>query len=132
MLDSNRSHWRLFTVLHRRQWCDGRGCNDVCPWEFFTESPQQSREFSRRDPIADRFVPGLNRLGADRWMGYRPSLPDSLPVIGKAPGQRRTYLAFGHGHLGLTMAAVTGEIIATLASGRTPSIDLSPFRADRF
>ena len=82
--------------------------------------------------LADRFVPGLNRLGADRWMGYRPSLPDSLPVIGKAPGQRRTYLAFGHGHLGLTMAAVTGEIIATLASGRTPSIDLSPFRADRF
>ena len=65
-------------------------------------------------------------------MGYRPSLPDSLPVLGKDPLRRDLYWAFGHGHLGLTMAAITGRIIADLASGRDPEIDLSPFRIDRF
>jgi glycine/D-amino acid oxidase-like deaminating enzyme len=82
--------------------------------------------------LAAPFVPGLNLGGAERWMGYRPSLPDSLPVIGRAPGRKDIYLAFGHGHLGLTMGAVTGKLIADLASGRTPDIDLAPFRATRF
>lgn len=82
--------------------------------------------------LAAPFVPGLNLDGAERWMGYRPSLPDSLPVIGRAPGRKDTYLAFGHGHLGLTMGAVTGRLIADLAAGRTPAIDLAPFRAERF
>ncbi len=82
--------------------------------------------------LAAPFVPGLNLAGAERWMGYRPSHPDSLPVIGKAPGRKDVYLAFGHGHLGLTMGAVTGKLIADLAAGRTPDVDLAPFRAGRF
>ncbi|MEX2453627.1 MAG: FAD-binding oxidoreductase [Rhodospirillaceae bacterium] len=82
--------------------------------------------------LAARFVPGLNFAGAERWMGYRPSMPDSLPVIGRAPGADEVYFAFGHGHLGLTMAAVTGSLVADLAAGRTPPVDLSPFRPDRF
>lgn len=82
--------------------------------------------------LADPFVPGLNLAGADRWMGYRPSTPDSLPVIGRAPGQKDVYLAFGHGHLGLTMGAVTGRLVADLAADRTPSVDLAPFAAERF
>lgn len=82
--------------------------------------------------LADPFVPGLNLDGAERWMGYRPSTPDSLPVIGRAPGRKDVYLAFGHGHLGLTMGAITGELIADLAADRTPMVDLAPFRAERF
>ena len=82
--------------------------------------------------LAEDFVPGLNKVGAKRWMGYRPSLPDSLPVLGEDPGRRNLYWAFGHGHLGLTMAAITGKIIAELASGSAPEFDLSPFRIDRF
>ncbi len=82
--------------------------------------------------LAAPFVPGLHLDGAERWMGYRPSLPDSLPVIGRAPGRKDVYLAFGHGHLGLTMGAVTGQLIADLAANRTPAIDLAPFRAERF
>jgi D-amino-acid dehydrogenase len=82
--------------------------------------------------LADPFVPGLNLDGAERWIGYRPSHPDSLPVIGRAPGRKDVYLAFGHGHLGLTMGAITGELIADLAAGRAPAIDLAPFRAERF
>jgi glycine/D-amino acid oxidase-like deaminating enzyme len=82
--------------------------------------------------LAEGFVPGLNAAGAKRWMGYRPSLPDSLPVLGKDPERHNLYWAFGHGHLGLTMAAITGKIIAELASGNGSEIDLSPFRIDRF
>jgi len=82
--------------------------------------------------LAAPFVPGINLEGAERWMGYRPSLPDSLPIIGRAPGRKDVYLAFGHGHLGLTMGAVTGKLVADLAAGRAPAIDLEPFRAERF
>ncbi len=79
-----------------------------------------------------RFLPGLNTQGGREWMGFRPSLPDSLPVIGRATGADRVVYAFGHGHLGLTQAAGTGRIVRDLVLGDTPPIDISPFRADRF
>ena len=81
---------------------------------------------------ARRLYPALNDSGASYWMGHRPSLPDSLPVIGRAPRHANAYLAFGHGHIGLTTAAITGRVIAELAAGRPPPFDLAPFRADRF
>jgi D-amino-acid dehydrogenase len=81
---------------------------------------------------AKRFLPALNIEGGTPWMGFRPSLPDSLPVIGPAPGEPRVLYAFGHGHLGLTQAAATAELVATLASGKPLAIDLAPFRAQRF
>jgi D-amino-acid dehydrogenase len=66
------------------------------------------------------------------WMGFRPSLPDSLPVIGPSRATRSVLYAFGHGHYGLTQAALTGEIVRDLVSGRAPAIDLSPYRPERF
>ncbi len=81
---------------------------------------------------AQRMFPGLSDEGAQFWMGFRPSLPDSLPVIGPVQGMPSVILAFGHGHLGLTLGAVTGRLVADLATGRPAAIDLAPFRADRF
>ena len=66
------------------------------------------------------------------WMGCRPSLPDSLPVIGRSPHYEKLYYAFGHGHLGLTEGAITGKLIAELIAGKPTSIDLDPYRIDRF
>ena len=66
------------------------------------------------------------------WLGFRPSLPDSKPVIGPAPASERVLLAFGHGHLGLTLSAITGRCVADLIAGRKPSIPLAPFSATRF
>ena len=69
---------------------------------------------------------------APMWMGCRPTLPDSLPAIGRlrcAPG---IIAAFGHQHLGLTLAAITGELVASIASGTPASVDLSPFAIERF
>jgi D-amino-acid dehydrogenase len=81
---------------------------------------------------AARFLPGLRTEGGKQWMGFRPSLPDSLPVIGPATASARVLYAFGHGHLGLTQSAATGKLVADLAAGRRPSIPLEPFRPDRF
>ncbi len=82
--------------------------------------------------MAREIVPGLDPSGAVEWMGFRPSMPDSLPVIGPSPRHDKVFFAFGHGHSGLTLGAVTGSLIADLVMGRAPPIDLAPFRADRF
>ena len=76
--------------------------------------------------------PGLANGGTSEWMGHRPSLPDSLPVIDRATRFPSVYYAFGHGHTGVSGSPVTGRIIADLVSGRPPEIDISPFRVDRF
>lgn len=82
--------------------------------------------------MAERWFPGLNLQASTHWMGHRPCLPDSLPVIGLAPGRHRIWLAFGHGHNGMTGAPATGRLIAELVAGRTPFIDPTPYRAERF
>ena len=81
---------------------------------------------------AKRFMPGLRTEGGSEWMGFRPSLPDSLPAIGKAAADERVVYAFGHGHLGLTQSAATARIVADILSGRQPPLDLEPFRPQRF
>lgn len=83
-------------------------------------------------PMAKKMLPGLSDAGAVSWMGHRPTLPDSLPILGPSPKYANVLFAFGHGMLGLTMAAATGEIIAKLAAGADPGIDLGPYRPDRF
>jgi len=77
-------------------------------------------------------VPSVPKDGLTTWMGYRPSLPDHLPVLGRAPGGRNLFFAFGHQHLGLTLAGVTARIIADVVAGRDPGIDLTPFSPLRF
>ena len=81
---------------------------------------------------AKRFMPGLATEGGTQWMGFRPSLPDSLPAIGAAARDARVTYAFGHGHLGLTQAASTARLVADLMAGRPSALDLSPFRPQRF
>lgn len=81
---------------------------------------------------AQGFLPGLRATGGKAWMGFRPSMPDSLPVIAPAARAPGVVIAFGHGHLGLTQSAGTAEIVADLIDGRRPAIDISPFAATRF
>ncbi|MGB3148959.1 MAG: FAD-dependent oxidoreductase, partial [Paracoccaceae bacterium] len=75
--------------------------------------------FKRSDILlrkAQSFLPGLDTANGSQWMGFRPSLPDSLPVIGPAPGAPGVFYAFGHGHLGLTQAAGTAELVGAMIS----------------
>ena len=79
-----------------------------------------------------RWYPHIDTNEASTWLGFRPSMPDSLPVIGQAPRFSNAYFAFGHGHLGLSQGAKTGKAIADLVASRDPGFDLRPYRADRF
>lgn len=81
---------------------------------------------------ARRVFPGLMTAKQTRWMGHRPSLPDSMPVIGPSPHYANAWFGFGHGHLGLTSAAITGRTITDMVAGRRPPFDPTPFRVDRF
>ena len=82
--------------------------------------------------LASGMFPGLRLDGYSRWSGYRPSTPDSLPVIGRSPRHAGVFLALGHGHWGLMAAPATGQVIADLVAGRPPRLDIAPFRPDRF
>jgi len=66
------------------------------------------------------------------WLGFRPTMPDSLPVIGHSHRSRRILFAFGHQHLGLTLGGITGRVVADLAEGRQPNFDISAFAPERF
>ena len=93
---------------------------------------ERARVFYRQ---GREMLPGLPPEGAfevSRWMGFRPSLPDHLPVIGASPHHRNVWFAFGHQHLGLSLGARTGELIAALVADEDPGVDLQPFRIDRF
>ena len=86
--------------------------------------------------LGQRLFPGLAASYPDErlstWMGFRPSLPDSLPVIGRSHRSAEVIYAFGHGHVGIAGAARTGEIVADLVAGRQPSIDIGAFSPGRF
>jgi D-amino-acid dehydrogenase len=92
-------------------------------------------DYRRAEVLLDRgreMFPHLDTSRTTQWMGHRPCLPDSLPVIGRAPRAENALFAFGHGHVGMCGAASTGREIANLLAGRAPGIDLSPFAPTRF
>ena len=82
--------------------------------------------------LAQRMLPDLSAEDVSEWMGSRPSTPDSLPCIGPVPGNRGLFAAFGHGHLGLTQAPMTGRLTAALVFDQPSPIDVTPYRLDRF
>ena len=92
--------------------------------------------FNRADTLlkkTKKILPGLaNSFSHDKWMGFRPSLPDSLPVIDYSTKSRKVIYAFGHGHLGLTQAAGTAELVRDLIIGKRPEINISAFSVKRF
>jgi D-hydroxyproline dehydrogenase len=66
------------------------------------------------------------------WFGARPTLPDYLPALGRSRRVSNLLYAFGHQHLGLTLAAVSSELIASLARGEATAVDVTPFDLERF
>lgn len=93
--------------------------------------PNYARADAMLKKAAD-FLPGLQTGGGTQWMGFRPSLPDTLPAIGYSRASRNIVYAFGHGHLGLTQSAATGRLVRDLLTGDSPPVDLAPFSPQRF
>ena len=91
--------------------------------------------FRRSEAMLEKaraFLPGLKPDGGVQWMGFRPSLPDSLPAIGRARITPNVVYAFGHGHLGLTQSAGTARLVADLLTDQKTAIDISAFSPQRF
>lgn len=94
-------------------------------------APPSAHRLARLDAGARTIFPALGP--PDRsWMGFRPSMPDSLPVIGPSRAGADVIHAYGHGHIGLTLAPATARLVEAVLAGNTPDRSLSPFRADRF
>ncbi|MED5531783.1 MAG: FAD-binding oxidoreductase, partial [Pseudomonadota bacterium] len=93
---------------------------------------------SRRGPIKllkrqmKNLFPNLKYEQEIEWLGHRPALTDSLPMLGHIDSEKRLFLAFGHQHLGLTGGAKTGRIVSDLIMGKNINLNVSNYRPDRF
>ncbi|MEM6578209.1 MAG: FAD-dependent oxidoreductase [Pseudomonadota bacterium] len=95
-------------------------------------APPDDRKKLQLNKLAKAAFPGLNATAPRFWMGHRPSLPDSLPVLEELTSEPGLYLNFGHSHYGLMMAPKSGELIADLVLKRSPNSDLSAYSVARF
>jgi D-amino-acid dehydrogenase len=96
------------------------------------DAPQTPVQLARAEPAAREIFPLGQRRDPEPWMGARPATADMLPIIGPAPRHANLWFAFGHAHQGFTLGAVTGRLVAEMATGETPFVDPAPYRADRF
>ncbi len=96
------------------------------------DAPPTPGQFGRLLPAAHDLFPLGEPAEPAPWLGARPCFADSRPVIGRAPRSRGLWLAYGHGHWGLTLGPATGRLIAEMMTGATPFCDPKPYSADRF
>lgn len=93
-------------------------------------SPRRVEAIVRAGRAGIAGLEGRRAVGV--WRGLRPCAPDGLPIVGPAPGLSGLVLATGHAMMGLTLAPITGRLVAELVSGRPASYELGPLRPDRF
>jgi len=68
----------------------------------------------------------------DEWLGFRPTLPDFLPVIGPSKNNKNLFYSFGHHHLGWTLGAISGKIVSGMIAGENTNLNLTPYSSSRF
>ena len=93
--------------------------------------PENKKRTKMIEIQARKLLPQLNEVKST-WLGFRPTLPDSLPVIGQSEKSKNIIYGFGHQHIGWTLGAVTGKIINSLCNDRVPNINIEPFKPNRF
>jgi D-amino-acid dehydrogenase len=91
--------------------------------------PRRSKVTVKR---AREALPALRCEDFTEWMGHRPALPDTVPILSASAKTTGVFYATGHGHLGLTYAATTARLMGDLITGAKPPIDLAPYRVNRF
>lgn len=98
----------------------------------FDSSLNQQRLQTIRHSV-NEYLPGMEKLEQETpWFGYRPATPDDLPIIGRTRAYENLILATGHGTLGITHGLITGKLVEQIIGGKPPSMDITPFRAERF
>jgi D-amino-acid dehydrogenase len=89
-------------------------------------------QFRRILPIASALLPLGDPVETEPWMGCRPCFADSRPVIGRAPRHPGLWLAYGHGHVGMSLGPATGRLLTEMMLGDVPFCDPAPYGAERF
>jgi glycine/D-amino acid oxidase-like deaminating enzyme len=96
------------------------------------DKPMNEKRADMLFGLAGPYLPNLSNKDARRWMGVRPTTPDGMPYLGEVVGHKGLYYSFGHGHIGLTTAAVCAQAMAKLMSAEMPDIDIPAFNVARF
>jgi D-amino-acid dehydrogenase len=96
------------------------------------DAPPSRAPFALLEKNIRAAIPGISWKETKEWMGHRPSMVDSLPVIGEVPNRKGVFVGFGHDHVGLTGGPKTGRLLSQLVSGQNPNMDLAPFSVMRF
>lgn len=96
------------------------------------EAPPDYRRAKVTVRRAREALPNLQVAQTTEWMGHRPALPDTVPILSASARTPGVFYATGHGHLGLTYAATTARLMGELITGGRPALDLTPYRIDRF
>lgn len=97
----------------------------------FDAAPAYS-QLARAERAANELIDLGPRVEDKPWQGTRPCMPDMLPVIGASQYQKGLWMNFGHGHQGFTLGPVSAQMLAAMMDGEKPSIDMKPFRAERY
>ena len=97
-----------------------------------TQAPADPRKWATLQRHARDLGLEQASMSASMWLGSRPTLPDYLPAIGRSKSVQNLILATGHNHLGVTLAALTGQLVAQLATQQAPSIDLAALSPQRY
>ena len=93
--------------------------------------PENKKRTKMIEDQARKLLPDLKDVKST-WLGFRPTLPDSLPVIGPSKINKNIIYGFGHQHIGWTLGAVTGKIMNSICNDRVPNINIEPFSPSRF
>ncbi len=94
-------------------------------------NPPSSKRIDYIVKCAKELLPQLNKH-EDEWLGFRPTLPDFLPILGPSLKNKNIIYAFGHQHLGWTLGAITGKIISGIVAGEKTNLNLAPYSSKRF
>jgi D-amino-acid dehydrogenase len=113
-------------------WPEGLRLGSTMEFSGFSEYLNERRLRALERGAAEYLGLGALPAPLESWYGFRPMTPDELPIIGPVPGLGNLMLATGHGMLGISLAAVTGHLVAALASGEDPPVDPAPLSPARF
>ena len=95
------------------------------------KNPPSQKRIDYIIKCAKELLPDLGKH-EDEWLGFRPTLPDFLPILGPSLKNKNIIYAFGHQHLGWTLGPVTGKIISRIVAGEKTNLDLTPYSSKRF